>query len=101
DQTSLPTTMGPHWMILWPFDPEKTGLSVTSKDTGAYIKLAGTPYTHLHINGLPAGAPMEPLHVYNLRDDGPALVESLEVQMARAIAAGPKEITDRARLMGT
>jgi hypothetical protein len=77
DKTSPPITIGPHWMIMWPFDPKTTGLSVTSKDTGAYIMLAGTPYAHLHIMGQPVGTPME--HV----------------------AAGPKEITDQARIMGT
>ena len=53
DNSSSPITIGPHWMILWPFDPKTTGLSVTSKDTGAYIMLAGTPYAHLHIMGRP------------------------------------------------
>src|SRR5215475_9851767 len=42
DKTRV-TASGPQWMILWPFDPKVTGLSVTSKDTGAYIMSAGTP----------------------------------------------------------
>jgi hypothetical protein len=100
DKTSPPITIGSHWMILWPFDPKTTGLSVTRKDTGAYIKLAGTPYAHLHIMGQPVGTPMEHLAV-NMQDDGaPWSAESSEIQMARAIAAGPKEITDQARIMG-
>jgi hypothetical protein len=100
DKTNSTITMGPHWIILWPFDPKTTGLSVTSKDTGAYIRLAGTPYAHLHIMGQPVGTPMEHLAV-NMQDDGaPWLVESSEIQMARAIAAGPKEIADQARIMG-
>jgi hypothetical protein len=100
DKTSPPMTIGPHWMILWPFDPKTTGLSVTSKDTGAYIKLAGTPYAHLHIMGHPVGTPMEHLAV-NMKDDSaPWTVEPTEIQMARAISAGPKEITDQARIMG-
>jgi len=100
DKTSPPITIGPHWMIMWPFDPKTTGLSVTSKDTGAYIKLAGTPYAHLHIMGTPVGTPMEHL-AGPMQDDGsPAPVESPQIQMARAIAAGPKEITDQARIMG-
>jgi hypothetical protein len=101
DKTSPPNTVGPHWMILWPFDPKTTGLSVTRKDTGAYIMLAGTPYAHLHIMGQPAGTPMEHLADHMLDEGGPVSVESSEIQMARAIAAGPKEITDQARIMGT
>ncbi len=54
DKTSRPVTIGPHWMIMWPFDPKTTGLSAKPKDTGAYIMLAGTPYAHLHIMGQPA-----------------------------------------------
>jgi hypothetical protein len=101
DKTSPPLAVGPQWMIMWPFDPKTTGLSITSKDTGAYIKLAGTPYAHLHIMGQPVGTPMEHLAV-NMKDDGaPWSVEPSEIQMARAIAAGPKEITDQARIMGS
>ncbi len=101
DKTSPPITIGPHWMIMWPFDPKTTGLSATGKDTGAYIMLAGTPYAHLHIMGQPAGTPMEHVAVDMLDEGGPGSVESTEIQMARAIAAGPKEITDQARIMGT
>jgi hypothetical protein len=93
-------TIGPHWMIMWPFDPKTTGLSATRKDTGAYIMGAGTPYAHLHIMGQPVGAPVEHLAM-NMRDEGgPVSVEPPEDQMARAIAAGPKEIADQARIMG-
>jgi hypothetical protein len=101
DKTSPPITIGPHWMILWPFDPKTTGLSATRKDTGAYIVLAGTPYAHLHIMGQPVGTPMEHVADHMLDEGGPVSVESSEIQMARAIAAGPKEITDHARIMGT
>jgi len=101
DKTSPPVTIGPHWMIMWPFDPKTTGLSATSKDTGAYIMLAGTPYAHLHIMGQPVGTPMEHVAVRMDDEGGPVPVESSEIQMARAIAAGPKEITDQARIMGT
>ena len=101
DRTSPPVTIGPHWIILWPFDPKTTGLSATSKDTGAYIMLAGTPYAHLHIAGQPVGAPMEHVAVHMEDEGGPVTVESSEIQMARAITAGPKEITDQARIMGT
>jgi hypothetical protein len=101
DKTSPPIAIGPHWMIMWPFDPKTTGLSAARKDTGAYIMSAGTPYAHLHIMGQPVGAPMEHLAAHMQDDEGPGPVESPEVQMARAIAAGPKEITDQARIMGS
>ena len=101
DKTSAPIAIGPQWMIMWPFDPKTTGLSATRKDTGAYIMLAGTPYAHLHIMGQPVGTPMEHVADHMLDEGGPVSVESSEIQMARAIAAGPKEITDQARIMGT
>ena len=53
DKTSPPIAIGPHWMILWPFDPKTTGLPTTHKPTGAYIMWAGSPYAHLHIMGKP------------------------------------------------
>jgi hypothetical protein len=53
DKTSPPIAIGPHWMIMWPFDPKTTGLSTTHKSTGAYIMWAGTPYAHLHVMGNP------------------------------------------------
>src|SRR5258708_32930783 len=62
---------------------------------------AGTPAVDLHIMGEPAGTPMEHVAVDMLDEGGRGSVESTEIQMARAIAAGPKEITDQARIMGT
>ena len=53
DSTSMPIEIGPHWMIVWPFDPNTTGLPTTHKPTGAYIMWAGSPYAHLHIMGRP------------------------------------------------
>jgi hypothetical protein len=53
DKTSSPIVVGPHWMILWPFDPKTTGLPTTHKPAGAYIMWAGTPWAHLHIMGSP------------------------------------------------
>jgi hypothetical protein len=53
DKTSPAITVGPHWMIMWPFDPKATGLRTTHKDTGAYIMWAGSPYAHLHVMGRP------------------------------------------------
>ena len=53
DTTSPPITVGPHWMIMWPFDPKTTGLLTIHKPTGAYIMWAGSPYAHVHIMGRP------------------------------------------------
>jgi hypothetical protein len=53
DKTSEPITVGPHWMIMWPFDAKAAGLSATHKSTGAYIMWAGSPYAHLHVMGAP------------------------------------------------
>ena len=53
DKTSPAITVGPHWMIMWPFDPKTTGLPTTHKPTGAYIMWAGSPYAHLHVMGRP------------------------------------------------
>jgi hypothetical protein len=53
DTTSMPIDVGPHWMIMWPFDPKTTGLPTTHKPTGAYIMWAGSPYAHVHIMGRP------------------------------------------------
>jgi len=51
DTTSPPIPIGPHWMIMWPFDPKTTGLPTTHKPSGAYIMWAGSPYAHLHVMG--------------------------------------------------
>jgi hypothetical protein len=53
DRTSPAITVGPHWMIMWRFDPKTTGLPTTHKPTGAYIMWAGSPYAHLHVMGRP------------------------------------------------
>jgi hypothetical protein len=53
DTTSSPISVGPHWMIMWPFDPNTTGLPTTHKPTGAYLMWAGSPYAHVHIMGRP------------------------------------------------
>lgn len=53
DTTSPPIPIGPHWMIMWPFDPKTTGLPTTHKPTGAYIMWARSPYAHVHIMGRP------------------------------------------------
>ncbi|MEO5922804.1 MAG: hypothetical protein ABIR70_03160 [Bryobacteraceae bacterium] len=104
--------IGPQWMIIWPFDPKASGLSATKKDTGAYILWPGTPYAHLHIMGQAVGPAtlhlasehsghMPAMGVY---DGGANAVaasnESAEVQLARALSAGPKHVTDGARIYG-
>ncbi len=53
DKTDPPIKIGPHWMILWPFDPKTSGLPTTHKPTGAYIMYAGTPWAHVHVMGTP------------------------------------------------
>jgi hypothetical protein len=53
DRTSPPIRIGPHWMILWPFDPATSGLPTHHKSTGAYIMWAGTPWAHVHVMGVP------------------------------------------------
>jgi len=53
DRTSPLIPIGPHWMLIWPFDAEATGLSTVMRDAGTMIMYAGTPYAHLHICGDP------------------------------------------------
>jgi hypothetical protein len=53
DTTSPPIPIGPHWMILWPFDARAAGLSTVMRDAGTMVMFAGTPYAHLHICGSP------------------------------------------------
>jgi hypothetical protein len=53
DRTSPAIPIGPHWMILWPFDPNAAGLPTVMRDAGTLVMFAGTPYAHLHICGSP------------------------------------------------
>lgn len=53
DRTSPAIPIGPHWMILWPFDHKHCGLPTTVRDAGAWIMFSGTPYAYLHICGTP------------------------------------------------
>jgi hypothetical protein len=53
DTTSPAIPIGPHWMILWPFDASHCGLPTTVRDAGAWIMFAGTPYAYLHLCGTP------------------------------------------------
>jgi hypothetical protein len=53
DTTSPAIPIGPHWMVLWPFDAKSAGLSTVMRDAGTMVMFAGTPYAHLHICGSP------------------------------------------------
>jgi len=53
DRTSPPIPIGPHWMLLWPFDAKEAGLPTVMRDAGTLVMFAGTPYAHLHICGSP------------------------------------------------
>jgi hypothetical protein len=53
DVTSPAIPIGPHWMILWPFDATAAGIGSVMRDAGAMVMFAGTPYAHLHICGSP------------------------------------------------
>jgi hypothetical protein len=53
DTTSPAIPIGPHWMILWPFDAKAAGLPTVMRDAGTLVMFAGTPYAHLHICGSP------------------------------------------------
>ena len=112
DASGATVETGPQWMITWPFDPEATGLSATAKDTGAYILWSDTPYAHLHIMGRAVGSStvhlasehaghMPAMGVHDGVTALSASEESAEVQIARAISAGPAHVTDGARLDGT
>jgi hypothetical protein len=53
DRTSPAIPIGPHWMIIWPFDPKAAGLPTVMRDAGTLVMFAGTPYAHLHVCGSP------------------------------------------------
>jgi hypothetical protein len=53
DRTSAPIPIGPHWMLLWPFDAKTVGMGTVMRDAGTMVMFAGTPYAHLHICGSP------------------------------------------------
>jgi hypothetical protein len=39
----------PHWMVLWPLDPAKTGLPTRPNAGGTYLMFEGTPFSHVMI----------------------------------------------------
>jgi hypothetical protein len=53
DRTSPGIPIGPHWMIIWPFDATAAGLPTVMRDAGTLVMFAGTPYAHLHVSGSP------------------------------------------------
>ena len=53
DKTSPAIPIGPHWMIMWPFDAKICGLPTTVRDAGAWVMFNETPYAYLHICGTP------------------------------------------------
>ena len=53
DTTSPAIPIGPHWMIMWPFDAKTCGLPTTVRDAGAWVMFDGTPYAYLHVCGTP------------------------------------------------
>jgi hypothetical protein len=53
DTTSPAMPIGPHWMIIWPYDAKRCGLPNTVRDAGAWVMFDGTPYAYLHICGTP------------------------------------------------
>jgi hypothetical protein len=53
DRMSPAIPIGPHWMIMWPFDAKAAGLPTVMRDAGTLVMFAGTPYAHLHVCGSP------------------------------------------------
>jgi hypothetical protein len=53
DRTSPAIPIGPHWMLIWPFDAKAAGIGTNMRDGGTMVMFAGTPYAHLHICGSP------------------------------------------------
>lgn len=53
DQTSPPIAIGPHWMLIWPFEAAAVGMGTVMRDAGTMVMFAGTPYAHLHVCGSP------------------------------------------------
>lgn len=43
DRTSPGIPVGPHWMIIWPFDAKRCGLPNTVRDAGTWVMFDGTP----------------------------------------------------------
>jgi hypothetical protein len=103
DKTSPLIPIGPHWMIMWPFDSKTTGLPTTHRSAGAYIMWGGTPYAHVHVMGAPEGVKSAMAQVSDLPQSNPSLPASSgrpdAWKIENALSAGPKFITDHAAVM--
>jgi len=53
DKVGASIPIGPHYMILWPYDSVRDGMPNNIRDAGAWVAFDGTPYAHLHICGTP------------------------------------------------
>ena len=69
DKTSPAIPIGPHYMIMWPFDSARDGIPNTARDAGAWVMFGEvfesfqlhlltvladkSPYSHLHVCGSP------------------------------------------------
>ncbi|KAI4163797.1 MAG: hypothetical protein LQ342_002570 [Letrouitia transgressa] len=62
DKTSPGIPIGPHWMIVWPYDQKNSeknftatriGIPNTVRDAGAWQMFDNTPYAYTHICGNP------------------------------------------------
>ena len=53
DRSGPGIPVGPHYMIIWPFNARRHGLPNTVRDAGAWVFFDGTPFAHLHVCGTP------------------------------------------------
>lgn len=53
DTTSPAVPIGPHYMIIWPFDSALHGIPTNVRDAGAWVMYDKTPWAHLHVCGNP------------------------------------------------
>jgi hypothetical protein len=60
DRTSPAIPIGPHWMIIWPYDAKRCGLPNTVRDAGAWVMFDGIAYAYLHICGTPISERKQP-----------------------------------------
>ncbi|KAL3955830.1 hypothetical protein ACCO45_009893 [Purpureocillium lilacinum] len=53
DHESPPIPIGPHYMIIWPFDSKRDGLPNNVRDAGSWVMFDGSPFAYLHVCGSP------------------------------------------------
>jgi hypothetical protein len=53
DKTSPPITVGPHWMIIWPFDAKTDRLANYASGCRRVHHVGQIPYAHVHVMGRP------------------------------------------------